>query len=401
MTGNIQQNLSGDKIRILRISHSSLTPTLRERERALARNYTDIDLQVVTARQWREAEVDVKATPDDLFPVLAPRTLFSKHVQLFAWDPFTIVAALRRHRPHLIDLNHEPFSVGCAQMLTLCNWFAPRAAIVLQTAQNIYRQYPPPFCWAEKRAFRRVDAAYACSETTREVMRAKGFDKPMAIIPFGVDTRLFAVSPANGRAANEPLTIAYVGRMLPGKGLNILADALSQLTSTNWKLLVVGDGPERSAFETQLSELGLRDRVQFLGAISYDDVPATFKQIDMLVMPTQTTSRIREQFGRVLVEAMASGVPVIGSTSGAIPEVIAEAGLVVPEGDSRELAGAIEKLLLNPALRSQLARAGRERVEQHYSWNCVADQTYDFYRRILRSQVATSLDRSFEFASER
>jgi glycosyltransferase involved in cell wall biosynthesis len=89
---------------------------------------------------------------------------------------------------------------------------------------------------------------------------------------------------------------------------------------------VVGDGPERPAFERQLRELGVIDRVQFVGAISYDDVPATFKQIDMLVMPTQTTSRIREQFGRVLVEAMASGVPVIGSTSGAIPEVLPKQG---------------------------------------------------------------------------
>jgi glycosyltransferase involved in cell wall biosynthesis len=373
---------------------------LRERERALARNYPDIDLQVVTAREWREAEVDVKGAADDLFPASIVRTLFSKHVQLFAWNPLAIVNVLRRHRPHLIDLNHEPFSVGCAQMLLLCNWFAPRAAIVLQTAQNIYRQYPPPFRWSERNAFRRVDAAYACSETTREVMRAKGFEKPMAIIPFGVDTRRFSAARAN-RAANEPLTIAYVGRMLPGKGLNILAEALSQLRSTNWKLLVVGDGPERSTFETHLSERSLMNRVQFVGAISYDDVPATFRQIDMLVMPTQTTTRIREQFGRVLVEAMASGVPVIGSTSGAIPEVIADSGLIVPEGDAKELAGAIERLLSNPGLRAQLARAGRERVEEYYSWDGVAEKTYEFYRRILRNQVATSVDQSFEFASER
>ena len=124
-------------------------------------------------------------------------------------------------------------------------------------------------------------------------------------------------------------------------------------------------------------------------------MPATFKQIDMLVMPTQTTSRIREQFGRVLVEAMASGVPVIGSTSGAIPEVIAEAGLIVPEGNSSELAGAIEKLLSNPALRAQLAQAGRERVEEYYSWDCVADKTYEFYRRILKKSGRHEFESGF------
>ena len=345
--------------------------------------------------------IDVKAIPDDLFPVFAPRTLFSKHVQLFAWDPATLIRVLRNHRPHLVDLNHEPFSIGCAQMLAFCNVFAPQAAVVLQTAQNIYRRYPPPFRWSEKWAFGRVDAAYACSETTREVMRSKGFDKPMAIIPFGVDERFFAIEPRTGRVAGEPPTIAYVGRMLPGKGLNILAEALSQLRVRNWKLLVVGDGPERPAFEKQLRELALMDRVEMPGAISYDNVPSVFSRIDMLVMPTQTTSRIREQFGRVLVEAMASRVPVIGSTCGAIPEVIANAGLVVPEGDAKELAAAIERLLTNEDLRAQLARAGRERVEQHYSWSRVAEKTYEFYRRILREQFATSIDQNFEFASER
>ncbi|MGZ8844599.1 MAG: glycosyltransferase family 4 protein [Pyrinomonadaceae bacterium] len=388
MSETDQKQLSAEKIRVLRVSHSSLTPMLRARERALARNYSDIDLQVITACQWREAEVDVAATPDDLFPVMAPRTFLSKHVQLFAWNPFTIINALRSHRPHLIDLNHEPFSVGCAEVLTLCNWFAPRAAIVLQAAQNIPRKYPPPFGWFEKRAFRRVDAAYACGEATREVMHGKGFDKPMAIIPFGVDTEFFSPRPRTRTGADAPLTIGYVGRMLPGKGLNLLADALAQLATANWKLLVVGDGSERPAFEQQLRERGLLDRVEFLGAISYDDVPTIFQKLDMLVMPTQTTSRIREQFGRVLVEAMSSGVPVIGSTSGAIPEVIEEAGLIFPEGDVQALAAAMDRLLSSEILRQELARAGRDRVDQHYSWDRVADKTYEFYRRILRNQRA-------------
>ncbi len=394
------QPKSGEKIRVLRVSHSSLTPVLRERERALARNYSDIELEVITARHWREAEVDVAATADDLFPVIATRTLFSSHVQLFAWNPLSIIAALKRHRPHVVDLNHEPFSVGCAQLLALCDLFAPRAAIILQTAQNIHKNYPPPFGWSERRSFRRVNAAYACSETTREVMRAKGFDKPMAIIPFGVDTQLFA-SEAKRFEAQDELTIGYVGRMLPGKGLNILAQALAQLAGTNWKLVVVGDGPERAGFENDLREFGLMGKTEFRGAIHYDEVPAAIRNMDMLVMPTQTTSKIREQFGRVLVEAMASGVPVIGSNCGAIPEVIDTAGLIVPEGDAGALAAAIERLLSEPDLRRNLSQIGKQRVDEHYSWDRVAEQTYEFYRRILRAQYSSQMERKFEFASDR
>src|SRR5205809_192873 len=107
MARPLQIKISGGRMRILRIAHASLTPALRERERALARGYTDIDLEVVTTSRWREAEVDVDAVDDDLFPVIKARPRLSKHIQLFAYEPGPIVAALRRHRPHLIDLNHE------------------------------------------------------------------------------------------------------------------------------------------------------------------------------------------------------------------------------------------------------------------------------------------------------
>lgn len=386
-----------ERIRVLRIAHSSLTPALRARERGLARRYPDVDLEVVTTERWREAEVDVAATADDLFPVTTARTHLSKHIQLFAYDPRPIIAALRRHRPHLIDVNHEPYSVACAEVLTLCGWFAPQATIVMQTNQNIFRNYPPPFNWFEQRAFRRVAAAYGCSETVREVLRAKGFKKLAPVIPFGVNIESFrprrAVSGAPG-----VLTIGYVGRMLPGKGLNVLTEALRKLASEKWRLLLVGDGPEREAVERSLASAGLLERVQFTGAVSYDAVPEFYQQMDVLVMPTQTTKRIREQFGRVLVEAMASGVPVIGSTCGAIPEVIDDAGLVVPEGDADALANALRRVLNDDDLREHLARAGRTRAERHYSWDRVADRTYELFRHVLTTSEAPSLKRTMATA---
>src|SRR5688572_4436512 len=113
-------------MRVLRIAHASLTPRLRERERALARCYPDVQLEVVTTERWREAEVEVVATDDDLFPVRKARTHFSRHIQLFAYDPRPIISSLRRHRPDIIDLNAEPYSVACAEVLTLRNWLAPR-----------------------------------------------------------------------------------------------------------------------------------------------------------------------------------------------------------------------------------------------------------------------------------
>ena len=388
---------SKGRIRVLRIAHASLTPAFRERERASAQECADIDLEVLTTTQWREAGVDVRAVGDSLFPVTTARARLSNHIQLFAYDPRPIIGAFRRLRPHLIDLNHEPYSIACAEILALADWLLPGVPVVMQVAQNLPRRYPPPVNWLQIRALRRVAAAYACSEGAREVLRAKGFRKPVRIIPFGVNTAAFYPRPHNRTGAK--LTIGFVGRMLAGKGLGVLADALMKLASEDWKLLLVGDGPERKSFERILAERALMDRAEFAGAVPYEKVSDFYRRMDIFVMPTRTTGRIREQFGRVLVEAMASGVPVLGTTCGAIPEVIADAGLIVNENDPGALAEALRRLLADETLREQLARTGRERVEQHYSWEGVAKKTYALFREVLHARVATDLTQRFEVAA--
>jgi glycosyltransferase involved in cell wall biosynthesis len=385
------------KMRVLRIAHSSLTPALRQRERAFARRYPEVKLEVVTTERWKEAEQVVECTPDDLFPVTTARSHFSKHIQLFAYDPRPIIKAIRRHKPDVIDLSHEPYSIAGAQVLTLCNWFAPTTPIVMQTNQNILHNYPPPFNWLEQRAFRRVDAAYACSETVVEVLRAKGFAKPAPIVTFGVDTQAFQPRASRWRRSDGPLTIGFIGRMLPGKGLNVLAGALAKISGEPWRLLVVGEGPERPGFEQQLKEAGLFDRAEFTGAIDFALVPEYFHQLDIMVIPTETTKRIREQFGRVIVEAMASGVPVIGSTCGAIPEVIGDAGVVFPEGDVDALAAGISQLLSDEGMRQRFVQAGLARVGK-YSWDTVAEKTYEMYCQVLRKSAKTAMSGAFATA---
>jgi glycosyltransferase involved in cell wall biosynthesis len=181
--------------------------------------------------------------------------------------------------------------------------------------------------------------------------------------------------------------------MLPGKGLNVLASALAKLSGEPWRLLVVGEGSEREGFEQQLREAGLRERAEFTGAIDFALVPEYFHQLDLMVIPTETTKRIREQFGRVIVEAMASGVPVIGSTCGAIPEVIGDAGLVFPEGDVDALASRIRQLLSDEALRRRIVEAGLARVGQ-FSWERVAENTYELYCQVLKKSEKTQMSQT-------
>ncbi|PYS68253.1 MAG: hypothetical protein DMF69_20760 [Acidobacteria bacterium] len=392
----VKRDARPEQLRVLRIAHASLTPALRERERAVARNYPNVEMEVITTYRWREAEIDVEVAADDLFPVRSARTHLSKHIQLFAYDPRPIIAALKEHKPHLIDMSHEPYSVPCAEILTLRDRYAPGTPVVMQTNQNIYHRYPPPFNWLEQRAFRKVAAAYVCSESVREVLRAKGFSKPAPIIPFGVDLRAFK---QRSETRVKGRTIGFVGRMLPGKGLNILADALTKLRDEQWQLLVVGDGSERESFTKQLGEAGLLDRTKFTGAVSYELTPEYFQEIDVLVIPTQTTERIREQFGRVIVEAMACGVPVIGSTCGAIPEVIGEAGLAFPEGDGALLADAIKRLLGDEEMKARFSKLGRARVEENYSWDRVGRMTYALYQHVVNRRNDLIADSDIELAA--
>jgi len=184
--------------------------------------------------------------------------------------------------------------------------------------------------------------------------------------------------------------------MLPGKGLTILAQALTLLSSEKWNVLLVGDGPDRDLFEKTLAEHGLLDRARFTGAIPYEKVPEFYQEMNVLVMPTETTERIREQFGRVLVEAMASNVAVIGSTCGAIPEVIGNAGLVFAEGDATALAEALRRMLCDAALRERCAIHGRKRVEENFSWEVVARKTFEFFQQVLAGRSVSDSNLDFE-----
>ena len=382
-----------DEFRVLRISHASLTPALRVRERALVEHHADVRLEVVCAASWHEGGIETAAQTDELYRVTPARTHLVRSVPLFAYDPRPIISTLRRHRPHLIDLHQESYSVACAETLALCDLFAPRAPVVLAATQNILRRYPPPFAQLERRAFARVAAAYPCSESVLEVLRAKGFDKPAPVIGFGVDLDAFEMRAGDARAG-EPPVIGFIGRMLPAKGLDVLAEALRLIDDLPWRALFVGDGDEREITERRLRESGLLERARFTGAVPHEEVARYYREMDVLAMPTRTTNRVREQFGRVLVEAMASGVAVVGSTSGAIPEVIGDAGIVVAENDPASLADALRRMLCDENTRRELARRGRARVERLYTWRLVADQMYQLYRQTLDAHEACRVARS-------
>ena len=175
--------------------------------------------------------------------------------------------------------------------------------------------------------------------------------------------------------------MGFVGRLEPVKGVEVLISAAARLSSPA-SIVIAGDGPEKGRLLRLAAARGVQGRVSFLGQVAYAEVPGLLKALDVLVLPSVTLLPWhKEQFGRVLVEAMAAGVPVVGSSSGAIPEVIGDAGLVAPEGDAAALAAALDRLLADPALRAALVERARQRVVSQYAWPVLAARTRELYLR--------------------
>ena len=287
--------------------------------------------------------------------------------------------AMREFQPQVVHIDEEPYNMAAWQAL----WHARRAGAksLFFSWQNIERQYPPPFRWGESWMLRHTDAAIAGTESAADVLRAKGYNKEIAVIAqFGVDPDLFCPPEWT---LERPFTIGCVARLVPEKGLIVLLDACAKLGG-DWRLRIVGGGPLRETLEAQANDLSVADRVTFLSQIPSGEMPGQYREIDVLVAPSLTLPNWKEQFGpRAAVEAMASGVAVIGSDSGAIPGVVEDAGLIVPEGDAYALSAALYLLRSDTSLRRELGERGRARVLAHYTHERIAAATVDVYRGML------------------
>jgi glycosyltransferase involved in cell wall biosynthesis len=260
---------------------------------------------------------------------------------------------------------------------------------VFYSAVNVHRRWRWPYRSVERFTLGCADGAHAPNRDVPAILRAKGFStQPVGTIPLGVDAARFAASEPMPMPGIARPRVGYVGRLEPVKGLDVLLDAF-QLVSSEASLIVAGDGTDRVRLLPRLQS----DRVHLRSAVSYEHMPAFLKSLDVLVLPSVTIPpQHREQFGRVLVEAMAAGVAVVGSDSGAIPEVIGEAGLVVPERDPRALAGAINRVLGDAHLRSSLVERGRQRVQSHFAWSVVAQQTLDLFQAAVAHRRGAAAD---------
>lgn len=302
----------------------------------------------------------------------------------FFFAPGPLWRALRDIRPELVQVDEEPSSLALLEALAFGRRLGYRT--VFFTWENRVTCYPFPFNVIRKANLRWAAGAMAGNREAAVLLQTAGFRGPLAVIPqLGVDPEHFAPQ-RNDRLRQElglrTFTVGYLGRLVPEKGLWVLLEAISQLGG-DWQCLLVGDGPIRVEWLRQVQHRGLADRVVWKSTIPHLAVPDYINAMDVVVLPSLTTTRWKEQFGHVLIEAMACEVPVIGSDSGAIPEVIGDAGIIVSEGDATALADALRRLREAPADRKALGQRGRERVLTLYTHERIAHQTWTFWQEVM------------------
>jgi len=289
------------------------------------------------------------------------------------WYP-GLAGVLRSFRPDVIDLWEEPWGLVSAETCLLRNLLLPNARIISETEQNIDKKLPFPFEQFRRYTLRNADFVIGRNADAVEITRRKGYRGPAAVAPNGVDIELF--KPMDREAARLALGLTgfvcgYVGRLVEQKGLTEIIEALKDCPP-EVNVVFAGSGPFQAQLERLVSLRNLGARVRFLSNRGREELPEVMSALDVLLLPSRTTSSWKEQFGRVIIEAHACGTPVIGSDSGAIPAVVGDGGLIVPEQNPAALAAAIAKLSLEPMLCAQMAAAGRRQTKQHYSWQQVA-----------------------------
>jgi glycosyltransferase involved in cell wall biosynthesis len=265
---------------------------------------------------------------------------------------------------------------------------------VFWTGQTIPKNYPLPFSAIERYCVSRCAGWTARGENGVAALLPRGYDsKPHRVMPLGVDVELFRPDRGVGDRVRNQLgwsqagapVVGFMGRFVEEKGIRTLTAALDRVESP-WRALIVGGGPLEGYLRKWSVPYG--DRVRIVTGIPHERVPDYLNAMDMMCAPSETAPNWREVFGRMIVEAFACGVPTIASNSGEIPRVVADAGLIVNERSSAELADAIRDLLENPAQRSELAARGLARVHSTYTWSIVARRHLDFFDELLQQRGA-------------
>ncbi len=292
---------------------------------------------------------------------------------------FSIVANLQ---PDVVHVEQGAHAMSYAQTLLALKRFSPHSKATFFTWWNLPYSLTGLRAMVEPFNLKHSSCAITGNEAARSILVCRGFDKPMHVIPqLGVDLNDYVLKHPLVRL-EEKFVVGYVGRVTEEKGVIDLVEAIgASLSRSEILLRVVGAGAALDQLKAKAALLGVVLEVH--PPVRNEEVPAYLAKLDTLVLPSRTTEEWVEQFGHILIEAMAAGVPVIGSSSGEIPNVIGTGGRIFPEGNVEALASLIDAFVGHDRIREELSRKGRERVESEFTHARIAEKQYSLYEWMM------------------
>jgi glycosyltransferase involved in cell wall biosynthesis len=388
-------------VRILVASHTYIVDLNCEKLRLMAALEPDVEVTVVVPRRWRPGGVqnkliETRPRQEGSFRVV-PVSNFSENKQGLLFFGADLVSLLQKNRPEIIQVEQGSKALAYFELITLNRILRLNAKNVFFTWWNLPYELKFPVSWLERYNLRHTHGLIVGNQDGAEILQQRGYRGATKVMPqLGVDEKLFCpqlqpqLATQVGVQPHE-FVVGFVGRFVPEKGLLTLLKAVKQLGDRPWKLLLLGRGPLKQTLMDEAAAMGIGDRVIWVESVPHDDVPRYINLMNCLVLPSETDMQFKtltaigwkEQFGHVLIEAMACQVPVVGSDSGEIPHVIKDAGLIFPEGNVVALSDCLAKLIDQPELARDLAQRGHNRAMTHYTNLALAKQQLEFYKQIL------------------
>jgi glycosyltransferase involved in cell wall biosynthesis len=377
-------------MRLLVVGHSYLTTFAQSKYVAMKQLDPTFALRIVTPPTMKHPFMDYR---HQRHPALLPEEVivipvfFGRSHMTYVLNPRRLLATLREFRPTHIHIEEDPHSMVGFETVILARLASRQAKISFFIWDNLggVPRFPVNLIKRALTCFGLARASLVIcgnQEAERILKSVKGYRGLTAVLPqLGLEPADYdgPVSPAlRARLAGpgDGLLIGFLGRFIPEKGLGILLEAMWLLQHLQWTLLLVGSGPMMGDVRQHWQPL-LGSRLVCLDAVAYNEMPAHLKCLDIFVLPSYRTKYWQEQFGLTLAQAMLAGTACIGTSSGAIPEVLDGSGVIVAERDVNALAGALENLIGSAIHRQEMKAKAKSVALQRYTNIAVARKQLD------------------------
>ena len=381
--------MSDPPIRVLFISHAYVVGVNQGKLNAIAE--TDhIKVGLLAPSNWKALEWNRLLPLENPFPKLhlysAPVAFTGKGGAHF-YSPWDLQRVLNDFKPDILQVEEEVFSLSTFE---LAIWSRlTKTPMVVFGWENLERQLPTPRRWICQYVLSTVKAIIPGNQDGAEIMRRWGYTGLLEVMPqMGVDPEFFSPPefPNKISAKDQPFRVGFLGRLAHSKGIDLIFAAVQLLRQKeiNCCVILCGSGTDEPALRQVADELQIADQIIWRGSVRHEQAPVELGQFDVLVLPSRTTPKWKEQFGHVLIEAMAMGIPVVGSSSGEIPNVIGRSDLVFQEEDAPKLAAILERLICNPDWRQSVREYGLNRVNQLYTHKRIAQRLIELWQLILK-----------------